>query len=144
MQKPSGGVQVIAATPNLGPVNGKAPIIYALPALVGHHDQLREALVENWQGRDDAVFLVPAVNSNKKPVVWRVFWEKGAIRLIEECVFITSSFFFCFFFFLPSFLLLLPASRFRTYLIGSGTNPLMTQSCSSTQVLVMRKTERAS
>lgn len=83
MQKPSAGsVQVINATAPLGPVQGKAPIVYALPGLVGHRDKLREALAEAWKGRGDAVFLVPA--SNKTAVVWRVFWEKGLIRLIEE------------------------------------------------------------
>lgn len=75
---------VIKATPPLGPVQGKAPIIFALPALVGHRDRLREQLPEAFRGRPDAVFLIPVTN-DKNAVVWRVFWEKGAIKLIEEC-----------------------------------------------------------
>ena len=84
MQRPScGGVQVIDATPPLAPVQGKAPVVFAMPALVGHRDQLRDKLPEFFKDRGDTVFLIPVTNQ-KKAVVWRVFWEKGTVRLIEE------------------------------------------------------------
>lgn len=83
MERGGVAVTVVNATPPLGPVQGKAPIIFALPALIGHRERLRDQLPEVLRDRPDSVFLIPVTN-DKKAAVWRVFWEKGNIRMIEE------------------------------------------------------------